>query len=157
MSFPHIYFSNHEFIKLPFCARCPTLTNNVTTKVFLISCHFLWVDHYLFSDVFEKIKNEQEASLYGIRYDLYRNLISSRSVNDILRHGVEENYHIRVMVVGKENVGKSTLTSRLLQRPVKISQYNSTDGVDVHVHSCEVDIETGEWSEYNFCSSYRPA
>ena len=90
---------------------------------------------------------------YGISYQLYKALTSHtcRSLNDILRHGVEENYHIRVMVVGKQGVGKSTLTSRLLQRQVNIKQYNTTDGIDVHVHSCEVDIETGEWSEYNFC------
>ena len=38
----------------------------------------------------------------------------------ILRCGVEENYHIRVMLVGNGGVGKSTLLRRLLRKPVKI-------------------------------------
>ena len=63
----------------------------------------------------------------------------------ILRYGVEENYHIRVMLVGNEGVGKSTLLRRLLRKPVKIKKYNSTNGIDVHIHSCDVDIETGAW------------
>ena len=63
----------------------------------------------------------------------------------VLRYGVEKNYHIRVMLVGNEGVGKSTLLKRLLKLPVKINNYGSTNGIDVHVHSCDIDIETGAW------------
>ena len=63
----------------------------------------------------------------------------------ILRHGLEENYHIRVMIVGNEGVGKSTLLKRLLRKSVNIKKYISTNGIDVHIHSCNVDIETGIW------------
>ena len=63
----------------------------------------------------------------------------------VLRYGVEKNYHIRVMLVGNEGVGKSTLLKRLLKLPVKINKYDSTNGIDVHVHSCDIDIETGAW------------
>ena len=90
-----------------------------------------------------------EAMWYGITPTLLKRLKStSASVNDILQHGVEENYHVRVMVVGKEGVGKSTLTRRLIQLPVDIRQYNSTDGIDVHIHTCEVDLDSGVWSKY---------
>ena len=71
--------------------------------------------------------------------------VVNETFHQILRNGVEENYHIRVMLVGNEGVGKSTLLRRLLRKPVKIKTYNSTNGIDVHIHSCNVDIETGEW------------
>ena len=90
-----------------------------------------------------------EAVSYGITPTLLKRLKStSASINDILQHGVEENYHVRVMVVGKEGVGKSTLTRRLIQLPVDISRYDSTDGIDVHIHTCEVDLDSGVWSKY---------
>ena len=66
-----------------------------------------------------------------------------RRYESFMRHGVEENFNIRVMVVGKENVGKTTLVRRLLKKPVNLRTYNSTNGIDVHIHSCDVDIETG--------------
>ena len=71
------------------------------------------------------------------------------TLKDILRYGVEENYHIRVMVVGNENVGKSTLVRRLLKKHVHMRKYNSTNGIDVHIHSSDVDIETGTWDINN--------
>ena len=63
----------------------------------------------------------------------------------ILRDSVEENYHIQVMLVGNEGIGKSTLLRRLLGKSVKIKKYCSTNGIDVHIHSCDVDMETREW------------
>ena len=63
----------------------------------------------------------------------------------VLRYGVEKNYHIRVMLVGNEGVGKSTLLRRLLRKPINIKEYTSTNGIDVHIHSCDIDIETGTW------------
>ena len=99
----------------------------------------------LYNSIFRK----GEAMSYGITPTLLRSLKStSAGVNDILQRGVEENYHVRVMVVGKEGVGKSTLTKRLIQLPVDIRRYNSTDGTDVHIHTCEVDLDSGVWSKY---------
>lgn len=72
---------------------------------------------------------------------------STVDFRDILLHGVEENHYIRVMVVGSGGVGKTTLTRRLLELPVKITQYDSTNGIDVHIHSCEVDLDTEIWSK----------
>ena len=67
-------------------------------------------------------------------------------ITNILKYGVEKNYHIRVMVVGNENVGKSTLVRRLLKKTVDLKTYNSTNGIDIHIQSCDVDIETGVWN-----------
>ena len=49
------------------------------------------------------------------------------------------------MLFGKEGVGKSTLLRRLLRKPINIKKYNNTNGIEVHIHSCDVDIETGAW------------
>ena len=73
-------------------------------------------------------EHRQEFSLYKNyeRMMMSFNIDSNRSMEetfkvesafiDILRYGVEENYHIRVMVVGNEDVGKSTLVRRLLKK-----------------------------------------
>ena len=62
-----------------------------------------------------------------------------------LGEGKTEVHNIRVMVVGHFDVGKSTLTKRLLGEEVNISDRNSTDGIDVHVKICRVAVETGLW------------
>ena len=71
--------------------------------------------------------------------------LENSTFNKLLKFGVEKNYHIRVMLVGNGGVGKSTLLRRLLNLPVKINRYDSTNGIDVHIHSCGIDIETGAW------------
>ena len=71
--------------------------------------------------------------------------LSKSALNKLLKFGVEKNYHIRVMLVGNEGVGKSTLLRRLLKLPVKINRYDSTNGIDLHINSCGFDIDTGAW------------
>ena len=77
-------------------------------------------------------------------------LESKGMFNEVLKLGMEENYDIRVMAVGQAGVGKSTLTRRLLKLPVKIKEYNSTNGIEVHIHSCEINLNTGQWGEFPF-------
>jgi GTPase SAR1 family protein len=60
-----------------------------------------------------------------------------------LRQGKEKVYTIRVMVVGHGNVGKTTLTRRLVGEDVDISTYESTNGVDMW--KCQVTIPDGQW------------
>ena len=67
--------------------------------------------------------------------------------NTILKQGVEENHDIQVMLVGQAAVGKTTLTRRLLKLPVTLKEYNSTNGVDVHINSCDIEIDSGKWGK----------
>ena len=62
-----------------------------------------------------------------------------------LGEGKTKVHNIRVMVVGHFDVGKTTITKRLLGEEVNISDCNSTDGKDVHVERCRVDLKTGLW------------
>ncbi|XP_060582317.1 uncharacterized protein LOC132738745 [Ruditapes philippinarum] len=52
--------------------------------------------------------------------------------------------NIRVMVVGHYEVGKSTLTKRLLGMPVDITIRKPTEGIDVHTDRCR-RLEDGTW------------
>ncbi|VDI69307.1 Hypothetical predicted protein [Mytilus galloprovincialis] len=56
---------------------------------------------------------------------------------------VEKRYYVRIMVVGKESVGKTSLVRRLLMK--NIDDVVSTDGVDIVVDQCKINIEDGSW------------
>ena len=68
-------------------------------------------------------------------------------LNKILKQGMEKNHDIQVMLVGQAAVGKTTLTRRLLTLPVTLQEYNSTNGVDVHINSCDIEIDSGKWGK----------
>lgn len=56
----------------------------------------------------------------------------------------EKRYFIRTMIVGKEQVGKTSLLRRLLKE--SIAHVTSTDGIDIVVGRCKVNIEDGKWT-----------
>ncbi|CAG2252828.1 unnamed protein product [Mytilus edulis] len=56
----------------------------------------------------------------------------------------EKRYFVRTMIVGKETVGKTCLLRRLLKED--ISDVTSTDGVDIVVRRCKINIEDGTWT-----------
>ncbi|XP_076087664.1 uncharacterized protein LOC143058085 [Mytilus galloprovincialis] len=60
----------------------------------------------------------------------------------ILKEGNEKRYYIKIMLLGKQGVGKSTLLKNLLQEP--IDSVTPTDGIDI-AQRCKVNIENGEW------------
>ncbi|KAL3854282.1 hypothetical protein ACJMK2_013556, partial [Sinanodonta woodiana] len=62
-----------------------------------------------------------------------------------LSNGKEKVYNIRIMVVGPYDVGKTTLTKRLLGKEVNICDRESTEGIDVQTECCKVSLATGEW------------
>ncbi|KAL3890768.1 hypothetical protein ACJMK2_003046 [Sinanodonta woodiana] len=64
---------------------------------------------------------------------------------DALSTGNEKDFSIRVMIVGHEGVGKTSLTQRLLGEQVTENVTESTEGIDVHTRCCQIDHATGEW------------
>ncbi|CAC5389060.1 unnamed protein product [Mytilus coruscus] len=60
----------------------------------------------------------------------------------ILQEGNEKRYHIKIMILGRQGVGKSSLMRRLLRESIK--DVISTDGIDI-VRRCKVDIESKDW------------
>lgn len=55
----------------------------------------------------------------------------------------EKRHFVRIMFVGKESVGKTCLVKRLLRE--SIADTHSTDGVDIIIRRCKINIENGEW------------
>ncbi|CAG2249251.1 unnamed protein product [Mytilus edulis] len=66
--------------------------------------------------------------------DLYKRLVETKS---------EELYYIRLVVLGQEGVGKTSLVRRLLQE--SISQVKSTNGIEINVNKYGISLRTGEW------------
>ncbi|KAL3854519.1 hypothetical protein ACJMK2_013784, partial [Sinanodonta woodiana] len=62
-----------------------------------------------------------------------------------LRNGKEKVFNIRIMIVGPYDVGKTTLTKRLLGKDVNICDRQSTEGIYVQTECCKVSLATGEW------------
>ncbi|KAL3854599.1 hypothetical protein ACJMK2_013863 [Sinanodonta woodiana] len=62
-----------------------------------------------------------------------------------LSNGKEKVYNIRIMVVGPYDVGKTTLTKRLLEKDVNICDRQSTEGIDIQTECFKVSLATGEW------------
>lgn len=61
----------------------------------------------------------------------------------ILKTGTEKLYSIKVMILGKERVGKTSLMKNLLQEKFDEKE-PPTDGIDI-VKKCKVDIESKWW------------
>ncbi|XP_052083874.1 uncharacterized protein LOC127721233 isoform X2 [Mytilus californianus] len=56
----------------------------------------------------------------------------------------EKRYFARIMIVGQDKVGKTTLLRRLLKDST--AGVSSTDGVDIAINRCKIDIENGKWT-----------
>ncbi|CAG2251785.1 unnamed protein product [Mytilus edulis] len=67
-----------------------------------------------------------------------------RYINLIEDSATERRYFARIMIVGKEGVGKTCLLRRLLNE--SIDDVYSTDGVDIVVRRCKINIHDGEWT-----------
>lgn len=56
----------------------------------------------------------------------------------------EKRHFVRIMIVGKESAGKTCLLRRLLKE--SIDDVTSTDGVDIVVRRCKINIDDGKWT-----------
>ncbi|XP_071147184.1 uncharacterized protein [Mytilus edulis] len=72
----------------------------------------------------------------------------NRDINKLNKHvqssETEKRYFVRIMIVGKGQAGKTCLLRRLLKED--ISNVTSTDGVDINVHRCKINIKDGTWT-----------
>lgn len=72
------------------------------------------------------------------------------------KNGTAVRYHIRIILVGKEGVGKTSLLRRLMSE--EIEGVNSTDGINIEVKNCKIDLHTKEWiftkGKYEFNNVY---
>ncbi|XP_033741941.1 serine/threonine-protein kinase TNNI3K-like [Pecten maximus] len=78
------------------------------------------------------------------------------TIDDYLRlfSGPTEKYrHIRVVFVGPENVGKTTLCLRLQKKDVDISVRHRTLGAELFLQLYEIGWDSKRWTELNM---YRP-
>ncbi|KAK3610612.1 hypothetical protein CHS0354_009070 [Potamilus streckersoni] len=71
--------------------------------------------------------------------------MSQMLYKEALAAGREKVYNIRVMIVGHQGVGKTSLTQRLLGEQVKENETESTEGIEVHARCCHIDHATQEW------------
>lgn len=65
---------------------------------------------------------------------MFKSLVETKS---------EEMYYIRLVVLGQEGVGKTTLVKRLLQE--SISDVKSTNGIEINIDKCGISLHNGEW------------
>lgn len=66
--------------------------------------------------------------------NLYKRLVETES---------EEIYYIKIVVLGQEGVGKTTLVRRLLKENTEHVQ--STNGIEINVDKCSLSLCNGEW------------
>lgn len=61
---------------------------------------------------------------------------------EAIKTGTEDRRYVRIQVIGKHGVGKSSLVRRLLNET--IHDIESTDGIDI-IKKCEIRISDGKW------------
>lgn len=62
----------------------------------------------------------------------------------ILEEGKVSSYNIRLMFVGLYGAGKTCTARRMMGK--EIHGVSSTDGIDVYIGKCKVDIRNETWS-----------
>ncbi|KAL3861381.1 hypothetical protein ACJMK2_007417 [Sinanodonta woodiana] len=72
---------------------------------------------------------------------------SQQLYREALGSGKERVYNIRLMVIGHQGVGKTSLVKRLLGEEVRENETESTEGIEVHTACCQIDHETKEWNK----------
>lgn len=63
---------------------------------------------------------------------------------EAMNSGKEVRRYVRIQVVGKNGVGKTSLVCRLLGEK-NIQNVTSTDGIDVTVKKCQIRTKDGKW------------
>jgi len=64
-----------------------------------------------------------------------------------LQDGKEKYRHIRVIFLGNDGVGKTTLCKYITERQINLHNEITTNGADIYTHMFEVDLISGEWNQ----------
>ncbi|CAC5358503.1 unnamed protein product [Mytilus coruscus] len=59
------------------------------------------------------------------------------------KNGIAVRFNIRIILVGKQGVGKTCLLRRLMSEG--IADVESTDGINIEVKKCKINVHTKEW------------
>lgn len=59
------------------------------------------------------------------------------------KSGIAVRFNIRIILVGKQGVGKTCLLRRLMRE--SIDDVESTDGINIEVKRCKINLHTMEW------------
>lgn len=59
------------------------------------------------------------------------------------KSGIAVRFNIRIILVGKQGVGKTCLLRRLMSED--IADVESTDGINIEVKRCKINLHTKEW------------
>ncbi|VDI42576.1 Hypothetical predicted protein [Mytilus galloprovincialis] len=63
---------------------------------------------------------------------------------DLMRNSeTQKRYFVKIMIVGKQSVGKTCLLRNLLKEDIK--DVSSTDGIHIVIHRSKINIENGKW------------
>jgi len=68
---------------------------------------------------------------------------------EIFAAGTEKDQYIRINFVGYTGAGKTSLMFQMFLRKFIPKDIKSTNGMDILIGHCIVDILTGEWKRYN--------
>lgn len=68
---------------------------------------------------------------------------SMKLVNIQQNSATKKRYFVRIMILGKESAGKTSLMRRLMRE--NISGVSNKNGVDIVVRQCKINIDSGEW------------
>ncbi|CAC5390355.1 OBSCN [Mytilus coruscus] len=99
----------------------------------------------------ERLVATTEKMEYDLEVKVLPEAINQLSEEDKIRYyklmqssQTENRYFVRVMIVGKGYAGKTCLLRRLMKE--NISNVSSTDGIDIVVRRCKINVENGKWT-----------
>ncbi|CAG2233479.1 unnamed protein product [Mytilus edulis] len=69
---------------------------------------------------------------------------AKKVIDDAIRSGKEVRQYVRIHVIGKDSVGKTSLVRRLLGQGFEL-ETKSTDGIDI-TRNCQIRAENGQWT-----------
>lgn len=80
---------------------------------------------------------------YIVNLDQF-NVLSQEYGKLINEQKLEKRYFVKIMIVGREHAGKTSLMRRLLKERFNENE-QSTDGVDIVTRRCKINIKNGQW------------